>query len=78
MAIKYINNFQSKALQNLPKLVLLGLKINHLATLEHAPKNSFLEIHKRNQLEKLVKTRGPVLNFSSVATCVKSHWFCRA
>jgi hypothetical protein len=33
MAIKYINIFQSKALKNLPKLGLLGLKTNHLATL---------------------------------------------
>jgi hypothetical protein len=33
MAIKYINIFQSKALQNLPKLVLLVLERNHLATL---------------------------------------------
>jgi hypothetical protein len=33
MAIKYINNFQSKALQNLPKNMILGLKSNHLATL---------------------------------------------
>jgi hypothetical protein len=33
MAIKYINIFQSKALQNLPKLGFFGLKTNHLATL---------------------------------------------
>jgi hypothetical protein len=33
MAIKYINFFQSKALQNLPKIGIFGLKTNHLATL---------------------------------------------
>jgi hypothetical protein len=33
MSIKYINIFQSKALQNLPKLEFFGLKRNHLATL---------------------------------------------
>jgi hypothetical protein len=33
MAIKYIDIFPSKALQNLPKLVFFGLKTNHLATL---------------------------------------------
>jgi hypothetical protein len=33
MAIKYISSFQSKALQNLPKLGIFGLKRNHLATL---------------------------------------------
>jgi hypothetical protein len=32
MAIKYINIFQSKALQNLPKVGIFGFKINHLAT----------------------------------------------
>jgi hypothetical protein len=31
--LKYINFFQSKALQNLPKLGFFGLKRNHLATL---------------------------------------------
>jgi hypothetical protein len=34
MAIKYINIFQSKALQNLPKVGTFGFKINHLATLQ--------------------------------------------
>jgi hypothetical protein len=34
MSIKCINIFQSKALKNLPKLAILGLKINHLATLD--------------------------------------------
>jgi hypothetical protein len=34
MAIKYINIFQYKALQNLPQIGLFGLKINHLATME--------------------------------------------
>jgi hypothetical protein len=33
MAIKHINIFQSKALQNLPKKGFLILKANHLATL---------------------------------------------
>jgi hypothetical protein len=33
MAKKYINIFQSKALKNLPKMGIFGLKINHLATL---------------------------------------------
>jgi hypothetical protein len=33
MATKYINIFQSKALQNCPKFGFSGLKINHLATL---------------------------------------------
>jgi hypothetical protein len=32
MSIKYINIFQFKFLQNLPKLGFLVLKINHLAT----------------------------------------------
>jgi hypothetical protein len=31
MAIKYINMFQSKALQNLPKIGIFCLKSNHLA-----------------------------------------------
>jgi hypothetical protein len=31
MAIKYINIFQSKALQNLPKIGFFGLKSNHQA-----------------------------------------------
>jgi hypothetical protein len=30
--VKYINIFQSKALQNLPKIGIFGLKSNHLAT----------------------------------------------
>jgi hypothetical protein len=34
MAIKYTNIFQSKALQNLPKLGFFGLKTNRLATLD--------------------------------------------
>jgi peptidyl-tRNA hydrolase len=33
MAIKYINIFKSMALQNLPKLGVMVLKINRLATL---------------------------------------------
>jgi hypothetical protein len=33
MAIKYINTFQSKALQNLPKIRSFVLKIHDLATL---------------------------------------------
>jgi hypothetical protein len=33
MAIKYTNIYQSKALQNLPKIGIFGLKTNHLATL---------------------------------------------
>jgi hypothetical protein len=33
MAIKYIYIFQSKAVQNLPKLGFFGLKTNHLETL---------------------------------------------
>jgi hypothetical protein len=33
MSIKYINIFQSKTLQKLPKLFFFGLKVNHLATL---------------------------------------------
>jgi hypothetical protein len=33
VAIKIINIFQSKALQNLPQSYIFGLKINHLATL---------------------------------------------
>jgi hypothetical protein len=33
IATKYINIFQSKALQNCPKFGFFGLKINHLATL---------------------------------------------
>jgi hypothetical protein len=33
MAITYTNIFHCKALQNLPKLGFLGLKICHLATL---------------------------------------------
>jgi hypothetical protein len=33
MAIQYITIFQSKAHQNLPKIGIFGLKINHLATL---------------------------------------------
>jgi hypothetical protein len=34
MAIKYINIFQSEALKKIPQIGILGLKINHLATLE--------------------------------------------
>jgi hypothetical protein len=34
MVIKYINIFQSKALQNLPKIGIFGLKSSHLATLD--------------------------------------------
>jgi hypothetical protein len=33
MVIKYTNIYHSKALQNLPKFGILGLKTNHLATL---------------------------------------------
>jgi hypothetical protein len=33
MTIKYINIFQYKELQNLPKTGIFGLKINYLATL---------------------------------------------
>jgi hypothetical protein len=33
MTIKYISIFHSKALQNLPKIGIFGLKTNHLATL---------------------------------------------
>jgi hypothetical protein len=33
MAIKYINLFQSKALELLTQIGIFGLKINHLATL---------------------------------------------
>jgi hypothetical protein len=33
MALKYINIFTAKALQNLPQLGFFGFKINHLATL---------------------------------------------
>jgi hypothetical protein len=33
MAVKCINNFQSKALKKLPKIGIFGLKINRLATL---------------------------------------------
>jgi hypothetical protein len=33
MAIKYTNIYHSKALQNLPKFWIFGLKTNHLATL---------------------------------------------
>jgi hypothetical protein len=33
MAIKYTNIYHSKALQNLPKFGIFGLKTNHLATL---------------------------------------------
>jgi hypothetical protein len=33
MAIKYTKIFRSKTLQNLPKLVIFGLKTNHLVTL---------------------------------------------
>jgi hypothetical protein len=32
MAINYTNIFLFKTLQNLPKRMLLGLKLNHLAT----------------------------------------------
>jgi hypothetical protein len=35
MVIKYTNIYHSKALQNLPKFGLFGLKTNHLATLVH-------------------------------------------
>jgi hypothetical protein len=38
MAIQYINIFQSRALQNLPKLGIFGLKRNHLATLPQGRK----------------------------------------
>jgi hypothetical protein len=34
VAIKYSKIYQSKALENLPKLGFFGLKINHLATLD--------------------------------------------
>jgi hypothetical protein len=33
MVITYTNIYHSKALQNLPKFGILGLKTNHLATL---------------------------------------------
>jgi hypothetical protein len=33
MAVKYINIFQSKALQKFTQIGIFGLKINHLATL---------------------------------------------
>jgi hypothetical protein len=33
MVIKYSNIYHSKALQNLPKFGIFGLKTNHLATL---------------------------------------------
>jgi hypothetical protein len=33
VAVKYINIFLSKALQNLPKIGIFGLITNHLATL---------------------------------------------
>jgi hypothetical protein len=33
MVIKYTNIFHSKAIQNLPKIGIFGLKINYLATL---------------------------------------------
>jgi hypothetical protein len=33
MVIKYTNIFHSKVVQNLPKIGIFGLKINHLATL---------------------------------------------
>jgi hypothetical protein len=33
MAMKYTNIFHSKGLQNIPKLVFLVMKINHLAAL---------------------------------------------
>jgi hypothetical protein len=33
MAIKYINIFQSKAIQKCTQIGIFGLKINHLATL---------------------------------------------
>jgi hypothetical protein len=43
MVIKYNNIYHSKALQNLPKFGIFGLKTNHLATLlsttTRAPKN---------------------------------------
>jgi hypothetical protein len=34
MVIRYTNIFHSKAFQNLPKIGIFGLKINHLATLD--------------------------------------------
>jgi hypothetical protein len=37
MAIKYVNIFEYKALQNLPKIGILGLKSNHLSTLLTTP-----------------------------------------
>jgi hypothetical protein len=33
MVIKYTNIYHAKALQNLPKFRIFGLKTNHLATL---------------------------------------------
>jgi hypothetical protein len=38
MAIKCINIFQSKAMKSFPKMVIFGLKTNHLATLGHRRK----------------------------------------
>jgi hypothetical protein len=33
MVIKYTHNFHFNVLQNIPQLVIFGIKINHLATL---------------------------------------------
>jgi hypothetical protein len=38
IAIKYVNIFRFKTLQNLPKIGIFGLKICHLAALIPAPR----------------------------------------
>jgi hypothetical protein len=52
MAITYINIFQSKALQNLPKVGIFGLKSNHLATTGPGEKELILQhlCHTNEQL----------------------------
>jgi hypothetical protein len=40
MVIKYTNIYHSKAVKNLPKFGIFGLKTNHLATLVSSPQNS--------------------------------------
>jgi hypothetical protein len=48
MATKYSNLFHSEALQNLPKLEIFGMQINHLATLLASSADHF-SVHLANK-----------------------------
>jgi hypothetical protein len=49
MVIKYTNIYHSKAIQNLPKFGIFGLKTKHLATLAGGGKFAFVHVQCRKE-----------------------------